>query len=102
MELKDHPLEELKAELARREEERERQVVEDRRRRLGEILDNREALLRLIPHSRTSCSDSNPVNGLYSAEYGARCIRCGLTELNEFSWMDFDVEFNVEIRKLKK
>lgn len=100
MDLKQYSEKEIKDELARREKMRQDEEAEQRRQRLAIILENREALLKIIPHSRTSCSDENPVNGLYSAEYGPRCVRCGLMELNEYDSQFHDITISVEIKKI--
>lgn len=99
MDLKTYTEKQLKDELARREQERLDEEAKQRRERLALILENREALLRVIPHSRTSCSDENPVNGLYSADYGPRCVRCGLMELDEYNGQFHNVTVDLAITK---
>jgi len=43
-----------------------------------------DALLALVPHGRTSCSDENPLNGMGTYSWGgARCDRCALLEIKE-------------------
>jgi hypothetical protein len=89
--------EDLKIELARREEQERQQIITDRRVRFDALIRNRAALLDLIPHSRSSCSDDNVANGLYTASYGPRCVRCGLLEMDEYSYErhDFDLQLNI-------
>ena len=42
----------------------------------------REAIDIFVPeHGRTSCADEYPINGLDSADYGARCARCALLDI---------------------
>ena len=47
--------EDLKIELARREEQERQQIITDRRVRFDALIRNRAALLDLIPHSSSSC-----------------------------------------------
>jgi hypothetical protein len=94
--------EELRAELARREKQRELAALEVARARFATLLQSREALLELMPHERTSCSDSNPVNGLESAEYGPRCSRCALLELSEVDADYFEFELSLNFVPLNR
>lgn len=95
MSLKNATEQELKAELARREQERRAQERLDRLERVRNLVLHRDALLPLIPHGRTSCSDDNIRNGLGSAEYGARCTRCALLELTEFDAENYDFDLTL-------
>ena len=61
---------------------------------------NKEVVLRLLSHGRTSCSDNQPVNGWGSRENGCRCNKCGLIEilngdeqLPDNMKIDFEVNF---------
>ena len=61
------------------------------------LVEHRDTLLLLVGgHDKTSCSDTDPCNGVGSAEYGARCQRCALltVEVSDYDTYDFDVEFN--------
>lgn len=42
-----------------------------------------DALLSLIDHSRTSCSDTNICNGDITDDRQPRCIRCALLNLKD-------------------
>lgn len=93
---------ELQDELKRRTEEARQTRRAERQQRLDWVLKNFNALLELVPHSRTSCSDDNIANGLHSAEYGPRCSRCGLLELRHWDADQFDVTVEINIAKVKE
>jgi hypothetical protein len=92
---------ELQDELKRRAEEARQARLAERQQRLDLVLKHRDTLLELVPHSRTSCSDQDVSNGLYSAEYGPRCTRCGLLELDDLK-DNFDVTVEVRITKVEE
>jgi hypothetical protein len=92
--------EELRSELLRREKERKDQEVRSQRARFATLVANREALLELIPHARTSCSDIKIINGIGSATHGARCSRCALLELNEFDFTNLDFELSLTFKRM--
>lgn len=80
---------ELRAEIARREKERhEEQEARSQaalRRFVSWLRINVEELLKISYHSRTSCSDSNPIN-----EHRG-CSRCALLDFKErpdWSWIE--------------
>jgi hypothetical protein len=50
-------------------------------------------------HGRTSCSDTNRINGLDSAGYGCRCLRCALLEIAEQRYWPREYTISVEIKK---
>lgn len=89
---------ELRAALAARELAEKKEAARKRNEFLRLLVANKPALLPLMEHDRTSCSDENPANGLGSAEngVGARCMKCGLITLEEFS--DVDVSLSLEFR----
>lgn len=89
---------ELAQELERRRQVARDQLRQARAQRLALVLKHRDALLELIPHTRTSCSDSNIVNGLHSSDVTPRCVRCGLLELSEYDVDTFDVAVSLSIR----
>ncbi len=74
----------LTAELARRErEEREAKEARNAERRIRQAAAlTPEVIAALAPdHGRTSCSDTNVVNGWGShSSGGPRCLRCALLE----------------------
>ena len=90
--------EDLERELARREEEEKQCIINQRREKFAAIIRNRESLLDLIGHSRTSCSDENVVNGLFS---GPRCVRCALLELDELTHLDYDFQLGISFYPIK-
>lgn len=71
--------------------------------KIVELRKHKDALLSLVSHSRTSCSDENPCNGYGTADYGARCMKCHLIKILNDEWNDemFDVEFEVRITKVE-
>lgn len=78
-----------------------------RRRRVSEKLsslteDQKNFLLSLIDHDRSSCSDENIANGLYSSSNGRwRCRKCMLIEvLNGEHGADYDFTFSVDFEEL--
>lgn len=87
----------LKAELQRREEARKIDEAQARRARIQLLVEHRDVLLKFVPHSRTSCSDEDPNNGLGSADYGARCERCALLTLCEGDHYHYDVQFGLHV-----
>ena len=97
MDISKFSKEELERELKKREDEENRKIISEREVRFAKLLKYRDILLEFIPHSRTSCSDDNITNGLYSADYGPRCVRCGLLEFDEYSYErhDFDLGLNI-------
>jgi hypothetical protein len=88
----------LKAELQRREDDRKISETAARRHRFQMLMKHRDVLLEFVPHGRTSCSDQDIRNGLGSAEYGARCTRCALLELNEHDYFSYDAELSLTFR----
>jgi hypothetical protein len=69
---------------------------------LDKLRVNKEIILSLLEHSRTSCSDTNVSNGYSSASYGARCSKCHLIEiLNSDYENEFVVTFGISIDKIK-
>ena len=67
------------------------------------LKEQKDLILSLIDHSRSSCSDDNVCNGYGSADYGARCTKCHLIELFDQEWNDgeFEVDFDVTITKIQ-
>lgn len=62
--------------------------------------EQKEFLLSQLNHDRTSCSDKNPVNGLYSGER-FRCRKCMLIEIfNGEHGGCYDFKFNVDITEI--
>jgi len=71
--------------------------------KMKKLREQKDLILSLIDHSRTSCSDSNVCNGYGSADYGARCAKCHLIEIFDQEWDDgeFEVYFDVAITKIQ-
>ncbi len=69
------------------------------------LQDNKDVILKLFQHGRTSCDDDHITNGWGSADGGGcRCNKCGLIEIlngydpclnNEILDIDFSVEFYI-------
>ena len=99
----------LKNQILEREQSiKETQLQEKREKaklQIERLRENKDFLLNeIIPnHDRSSCNDDNICNGLNTAEYGHRCIRCALLELLDEDWRDGDYEilFNVTICKIQ-
>jgi len=71
--------------------------------KIEKLREQKDLILSLIDHSRTSCSDSNVCNGYDSADYGARCTKCHLIELFDQEWSDgeWEIDFHVTITKVQ-
>ncbi|AQH05558.1 hypothetical protein A9R05_41780 (plasmid) [Burkholderia sp. KK1] len=75
----------LRAELARREGAAAESARAEREAANRKILENRDVLLALMTHDRTTCSDALPNNG-YSAvgrDGQPRCAKCFLMWMGE-------------------
>jgi len=62
--------------------------------KISKLREQKDLILSLIDHSRTSCSDSNVCNGYGSADYGARCTKCHLIEIFDQEWDDGEWEID--------
>jgi endonuclease III len=91
---------ELQAELQRRAHAAEQARVTARRQKFALLMQHRDALLALVPHGRTSCSDEKPVNGFSYYGQTPRCTRCALLELSEFTADNYDVQFGLAFSPL--
>lgn len=91
---------ELAAELERRKTQTRKKELERRQRIINTIIQHRETLLALIPHSRTSCSDTLRPNSFGSADYGPRCARCALLELEETDAHEYDVSVTIQFHRV--
>ena len=91
----------LQAELARRQEQRAKSLQDKRQRRFELLVRHRAALLEFIPHGRTSCSDADPNNGLGSSNYGARCNRCALLQVDASDYLSYDFGLELYFRPLE-
>lgn len=62
---------------------------------------NKDIILPLLEHSRTSCSDDNCCNGYITSDGYARCNKCFLIEILNGEWGegDFEVTFDVNISR---
>lgn len=54
-------------------------------------------ILNFIPHDRTTCSDSEPVNGFSHKRGRARCRKCHLLEILEDHSTEYKISFSVDI-----
>ena len=104
-EMSKEELESLKKQIKLQEDEIKERELENRRQKakvkLDKIKENKELILSLLEHSRTSCSDENPCNGNGSADYGARCNKCYLIEILNDEWGDdFDISFDIKIARI--
>jgi len=71
--------------------------------KIKKLREQKDLILSLIDHSRTSCSDDNVCNGYGSGNFGARCTKCHLIELFDQDWLDgeFDIDFHVTITNIQ-
>jgi hypothetical protein len=81
----------LQEQLAEIRKTRSELEARERKVRNQIILDNKDSLLKVIQHSRTSCADDNQINGFGSVSYVPRCERCALLQLEEWNMMDYDM-----------
>lgn len=65
------------------------------------LRENKDIILSLIDHSKTSCSDDNCCNGYITSDGYARCNKCFLIEILNGEWGDgdFEVAFDVNISR---
>jgi hypothetical protein len=90
-ELKDLSTQELREELRRREAVAKLQRNEKRSAGHLFVVENIDLLLTLAPeHSRSSCSDDNPLNHDGGGGDGRmyRCERCQLLRIKQETWND--------------
>lgn len=89
-------------------EEREeilQQELEEKKRivasKIKYLRDNKDIILPLLKHNRTSCNDKNPCNGFDSYKGYARCDKCFLIGIlnGEYEDGEFDVDFSVNITR---
>lgn len=77
--------------------------LDENKIKLNELRKNKDFILSLFDHSRTSCSDENPNNGYISDAGYARCDKCFLIEiLNDEFENSFEVSFHMDITKVYK
>ena len=57
-------------------------------------IENIPGLLPWVPHSRTSCSDENPSNGILSYY---RCLRCVLLDVQDLRIWPEGLEIEVSL-----
>lgn len=62
---------------------------------------NKNIILSLLDHSKTSCSDDNCYNGYSISDGYARCKKCFLIEIlnGEYGEGDFEITFDVDISR---
>lgn len=79
----------LRAELKEIEDQERRERDVEKYHQLIGILDAGDTILPFIRHTRTSCSDENPVNGYTTSGRGGnvRCTKCAFMDAVE-SWKD--------------
>jgi len=91
--LSNIPIQELKKEISRREEERLAAKAASLRQHQEIVLKNVQALLDLLPeHDRTSCSDSAPSNK-------KRCRRCSFLFIKNEGWVPDDLRVSISTEK---
>lgn len=83
------------------EEERRLEKISENQKKIQYMRDNKDVILKLIPHSRTTCSDTNPCNGYCREDGYARCNKCFLIEILEGYYDEFEVSFDLSISEIK-
>jgi hypothetical protein len=98
MKIEDMTIEQLEAALRDRRKMEEARRKRERQRFNRKVVENRDALLELISHDRSSCKSRN--NSGFHPEHGcAYCNRCALESLSEYD-DDVQVIINVQISKV--
>lgn len=87
-----------------KEEIRQRELAEKKKsvaKHIQYLRENKDIILSLLEHSRTSCSDDNCYNGYITSDGYARCNKCFLIEIlnGEYGEGDFEVTFDVHISR---
>lgn len=60
------------------------------------IKENKDIILPLIKHDRSSCSDEHPCNGYSSYNNDCRCRKCFLMEILDGDWgNEYDINLDV-------
>ena len=93
---------ELDAQIAAAEEDAQRQREAEVVKKINSITaEQREAIMRLTEHDRTSCSDQQPINGYSYMDRRWRCRKCMLMEiLNGEHGGRFDFDIDIGIREV--
>jgi hypothetical protein len=110
MDLTSLSKEELLAELTRREEVEKALAYNKRLAKWDRISANRTAVLDLLEHSRTSCSDANTCNSYPNSEGYPRCVRCFLLDRDlaethfspAYMAENYNVEFSIRLEPVKE
>lgn len=75
---------------------------EENGKRLALLREHKDAILSLIDHDRTSCSDDRPDNGYISSYQRSWCRKCHLIEILNEEWdNEFEVSLDVTITKIE-
>jgi len=94
--------EELEAQIKAAEEEEQREHENAVLQKIDAITpEMKEAILSIMKHDRTSCSDDNPCNGYSYIDGRYRCRKCMLMEiLRGDHGGQFDFDLTVEISEV--
>lgn len=96
-------LEQMRKEIDAKIAEAKAAEVQKRRDHVREKLDSltkeqKEFILSMMDHGRTSCSDDMPCNGFSYSNNNWRCQKCMMIEIfNEEHGTDFDFKISAEI-----
>lgn len=87
-----------------KEEIRQKELIEKKEnvaKHIQYLRENKNIILSLLEHSRTSCNDDNCCNGYITSDGYARCNKCFLIEILNGEWGegDFEVTFDVHISR---
>lgn len=96
----DDELETLDTSLKKEVQHRKDQALKEKRvanaAELKVIAKHKDALLELLEHDRTSCSDKDPQNGFDSGKH-PRCSKCALMELLEQAEYNTECEWEIQL-----
>lgn len=105
-EMSDKEFAELQASFAaeqkRREDERRAAAIATLTNKNRTLFANRDLLLSLMEHSRTSCSDTDLANRFFGQGGHPRCYKCALMALDEFDLARVEINVEVTVREVQE
>ena len=78
---------------------------QEAKKKIDKLRENKDVLLEVIEHTRTSCSDNNVCNGYggnsYDTRY-ARCTKCQLIDILNDDWSNsWEIDIEVSITRIE-
>ena len=93
----------LKKQLQEIKDKEYKEKIEKNKIKLDELRENKDYILSLFSHDRTSCSDDNPINGYSEVSGYPRCGKCFLMEILNNEWDNsFEVSFEIDFLRIEK